>query len=541
MLEKILTDTLHTSSGPVVGVRDEQNRVERFLGIPYAEPPVGNRRFKPPLRKAPWKEPYVADRFGPASMQVASSGQDTADFTDDPAQQKLPYLGSEDCLSLNVWRPRAAAGTKRPLMIWVHGGANHLETSRSAHYDGTRLVQLGDIVFASMNYRLGPFGFLDVSALGGADYAGSSCNGLRDQLLAIEWIIENAEAFGADPGNVTLAGESAGGMDISWLIASGRLKGRVKRAILMSNVKGPAGFGENPASLSRHDPRFSQNIAAELLPALGFSGFEAFNHASGAEIFRKISEFAKLEDTIFSLDSLFYPCAGPDFSPLEPFRAVRDGALEGIDLMIGHTNYEAGLWLTFDPGMADWPAQKMADRFGNLAADVKADVVEAYRRFYPEGAEGELGLRIMSDCGFVSPVTWYAEEALAKGSRVWMYRFDWEVDERLKAMHAADLPFFFGRPNDAAAIGVIGQATGTGAAERECLSTVFTQYVLSFVRHGDPNAIGDAPAPRWPPYEVVSRPMMRLAAPCAVMEDPDGPRRTWWTRRVYDPVMNPRA
>ncbi len=533
---------IHTTSGPLVGTGGAADGVERFLGIPFAEPPVGALRFKPPVAKAPWHETLQATRFGAASMQVSYPGQDISEYSDDPAQYGQPYFGSEDCLSLNIWRPAAPLAEKRPLFIWVHGGANHLEGSRSQHYDGTELCRQGDIVFASVNYRLGPFGFLDVSALGGLDYRGSSCNGLRDQLLGIEWILDNAAAFGADPGNVTIAGESAGGMDISWLLASGRLKGRIKRAILMSNVKGPAGFGENPETLSRHDPQFSQTIARDLLQRLDFKDFADFREASGDTIFARIADIASAEDAIFSLDALFYPCADETFSPLEPFRAVRGGALDGIDLMIGYTNYEAGLWLTFDPGMLDWPAQKMADRFGNLAPGVKAEVVGAYRGFYPGETEGELGIRIMSDCGFVAPITWFAEEAATAGSRVWLYRFDWEVDERLKAMHAADLPFFFARPNDAAAAHLIGDpADDVAAEERARLGRIFSRFVLSFARYGDPNAARDADAPDWPTYELATRPTMRLAPESRVAGDPDAERRQWWTERVYRPVMGPAA
>ena len=534
----IKTNPIVTTSGPVVGVRDEALGLERFLGIPFAEPPIGNLRFMAPVKKSSWAQVLEATKFGPASLQVAYPDQDISEFTDDASQSGLSYFGSEDCLTLNVWRPATPSPSKRPLFIWIHGGANHLEGSRGYMYDGAELTRRGDIVFASLNYRLGPFGFLDVSELGGAEFAGSSCNGLKDQLLGVEWIIDNAAAFGADPDNVTIAGESAGGMDISWLLASGRLKGRVKRAILMSNVKGPAGFGENPHSLSRHDPRFSQNIARDLLDRLGYSSFEAFRSAEAREIFTRLSDLAVGEDTIFSLDSLFYPCVDPTFSAVEPFRAIRQGAIDGIDIMIGYTNREAALWLVMDPAMLEWPAQKMADSFGNLAHDVKRDVVPIYREFFPKATEGELGIQIMSDCGFVAPVTWFGQEAVSAGSRVWMYRFDWEVDDRLGAMHAADLPFFFGRPNDPAACALIGPPLhDEDRAERDRLADVFSAYVLSFVKQGDPNPSKMPDAPFWPAYEPHARPTMRLAEEVFVMNDPDRERRAWWSERVYAPMM----
>ncbi|MBN9235887.1 MULTISPECIES: carboxylesterase/lipase family protein [Phyllobacteriaceae] len=532
------TDIVQTSSGPVVGLRDASNRVERFLGIPYAEPPLGSLRFKPPVPKAPWAEVYFARQFGPASMQISYPDQDTSKFSDDPAQWELPYFGSEDCLSLNIWRPAERGGGKRPLFIWVHGGANHLEGSRSPDYDGTALCKTGDIVFASLNYRLGPFGFLDVSALGGPQYAGSSCNGLRDQLLAIEWIIENASAFGADPDNVTLAGESAGGIDVSWLLASGHLKGRIKRAILMSNVKGPAGFGESATSGSRHDPKISQKIAADLLERLGFADFEALMQADGGKIFERLAGSAANEDTIFGLDSLFYPCVDETFVPVEPFRAIRQGALDGLQLMIGYTNYETGLWLAYNPDMLEWPPEKTARRIGYLSPQVEAEVVGAYRKFFPEEAGGELGMRIINDFGFVGPVSQYAEEAAARGAKVWMYRFDWQVDDRLKAMHSAELPYFFARPNDDAACNLIGPPQDAeDAGLRERLSRIFSGYVSSFVHTGDPDTRRLPDAPTWPAFKLDDRSVMHLAEHCYVSIDPDGERRGWWHDRVYAPIM----
>ncbi|WP_221796556.1 carboxylesterase/lipase family protein [Oceanobacter mangrovi] len=534
------SDIVQTTSGPVVGRRIEALDLSAWLGIPYAQPPVGNLRFKPTVPVKPWIEVREALKFSPPSMQVCFPDMDVSDFVDQPQQPALGCIGSEDSLTLNVWRPNAASQHKRPLFIWIHGGANHLEGSRSRMYNGEMLASKGDLVFASLNYRLGPLGFMDVSELGGVEYAGSSCNGLRDQLTAVEWILDNAEAFGADPDNVTLAGESAGGMDISWLLASGRLKGRIKRAIIMSNVKGPCGFGENTDGMSRHDKRFSQRIARQLLQRLDYENFEALRSAPADELFQRLATRSADSDLIFDLDGLFYPCVDDSFASEEPFRAIRSGQLDGLDVMIGYTNYEAGLWLMMEPAMLDWPAQKMADRFGNLGEQVKADIVEAYRQFHPQLDEGQLGMTIMSDCGFVFPQIWFAEELVKRGNKVWMYRFDWPVNDTLKAMHSAELPFFFGRPNDEAAGDVIGKpASHAIAAERLQLSHEFCQRVISFARQGLPKPNALTSGHLWPTYDLDQRPMLRLDLQPEIIHDPDANKRQWWTSRVYSPVMNP--
>ncbi|MFD1381861.1 carboxylesterase/lipase family protein [Rhodanobacter aciditrophus] len=539
MSEVKLTGVVMTSTGPIVGKVLESGRVSSFLGIPYAQPPIGALRFKATQPVKPWQTPFEATQFGSPSLQMMGAEHEVADFIDENTPVGEGYFGSEDCLTLNVWKPENEQA-KRPLFIWIHGGANHMEGSRSRMYNGEVMAEQGNIVFASLNYRLGMMGFMDVSELGGEDYLGSSCNGLMDQLMAVEWILSNAEAFGADPGNVTIAGESAGGMDISWLLASGRLKGKVKRAILMSNVKGPAGFGEAPNKLSRHDKRFSQTIAKQFMARLGYDSFEVMQADAAQNVFNRLANSVTGEDHLFDLDGLFYPCVDEVFSDNEPYRAIRAGMLDGIDIMLGYTNYEAGLWVMAEEAMLNWPAQKMADLYGNLSDRVKEKVVAQYRTFHPTLSEGELGLMIMSDCGFVSPITWFAEEMSARQNKVWMYRFDWEVNSTFKAMHSCELPFFFGRPNDEAACELIqAPANSEQTQERETLSQAFFQRVLSFIHHGTPNANPTINSLNWPLYESNTRSVMRFDLDCEVIQQPNKEKHNWWTEHVYAPLMNP--
>ncbi len=198
--------------------------VDRFAGIPYAHPPLGARRFAPAEPLAGWEGELDAADFGPASAQIFDPNEGSLDEFGEAGPAK-GWVGSEDSLTLNIWRPSGTTGGL-PVLIWVHGGANWLGSSRFATYHGTRLAKEGAVV-VSLNYRLGIFGFLDLSPIGGPPDAHS--HGLTDQLAAIEWVVANIAAFGGDPANITLMGNSAGAMNVSWHLASGRLPEGVRR------------------------------------------------------------------------------------------------------------------------------------------------------------------------------------------------------------------------------------------------------------------------------------------------------------------------
>ncbi|MEZ0335217.1 MAG: carboxylesterase family protein, partial [Gemmatimonadales bacterium] len=196
-----------------------------FRGIPFAKPPVGPRRFGPPEPPEPWRDVRDATRFGPASHQAN--------------RPLAPILGilvdeeSEDCLSLNVWTPAASDGRRRSVMVWIHGGAWVIGSGSERTYDAARLVGRGDVVVVTINYRLGPFGFLRTRELGGGlDTTGNEA--MLDQLAALEWVHDEIAAFGGDPDNVTVFGESAGSVNIACLLTMPRVRGLFHRAVLQS-------------------------------------------------------------------------------------------------------------------------------------------------------------------------------------------------------------------------------------------------------------------------------------------------------------------
>ena len=217
MLERI---TVETTIGPVTGRSKED--VYLFAGIPYAAPPVEDLRFKPPMPHAPWQEPYQALKFGPAAPQIPSGG-----LTD-----SANVRWNEDCLSLNISTP-ACDGEARAVLVWIHGGGYRTGQGSIPWYNGARFSRQGDIVVVSINYRLGALGFTDLSHLG-PDYALSGVCGTLDQIAALRWVKDNIAAFGGDPEQVTIAGESAGGFSVSTLLGCADAQGLFHRAIPQS-------------------------------------------------------------------------------------------------------------------------------------------------------------------------------------------------------------------------------------------------------------------------------------------------------------------
>src|SRR5690242_8187371 len=215
---------IETRRGRVRGTVERDVRV--FRRIPFAKPPVGPRRFGAPETPEPWSGVRDATRFGPASHQAS--------------RPLAPILGilvdeeSEDCLTLNVWTPALGDGDRRPVMVWIHGGAWVIGSGSERTYDASHLVRRGDAVVVTINYRLGPFGFLRTRELGGGlDATGNEA--MLDQVAALEWVRDEIAAFGGDPGNVTLFGESAGGNAVTTLMAVPAAHGLFARAIAQSS------------------------------------------------------------------------------------------------------------------------------------------------------------------------------------------------------------------------------------------------------------------------------------------------------------------
>ena len=215
--------TVETTSGKLIGATHRGTHV--FRGIPFAAPPVGALRFRPPQPVAPWSGVREALTFGPMAPQLPSALEALAGNT--------PLGQSEDCLTLNVWTP-ACDGAKRPVMVWIHGGGFTTGTAASPWYSGTNLALQGDVVVVTANYRLGALGFMHLADVGGEAWGSSANCGILDQVAALRWVRDNVAGFGGDPDNVTVFGESAGGCSVVTLLATPAAKGLFHKAIAES-------------------------------------------------------------------------------------------------------------------------------------------------------------------------------------------------------------------------------------------------------------------------------------------------------------------
>jgi len=241
---------------------------------------------------------------------------------------------------------------------------------------------------------------------------------------------------------------------------------------------------------------------------------------------------------LFDLDSLFFPCTSADFAPHNPFDAARARAGAGIDVMIGDTDYELGLWLQWDDQLDRHPPSWAAGRIGYFPDRNREELAARYAEWFAHDREGTEGMHLLGDGHSAMPIAWFTEELLRHNPNAWVYRFDWQVDERRRAMHAADLCFLFGHPEIPASQAQIGAARDAAdRASRTRLAEAMMDAVLAFARAGDPNAHRNPGLPHWPRYDATRRQMMRFDTDCSILLDPGAERRRWWTETVYRPVM----
>ena len=464
-------------AGKLRGVTDGGVRV--FRGIPFAEAPVGPLRWRPPVAKARFDGTFDASQFGPACFQP-STKLDTIYTTD-------PWPMSEDCLSLNVWsRPKA---NKAPVFVWIYGGALWGGTSRDPLYDGRKLAERG-VVVVSINYRTGPLGWLAHPELSAESRDGISGNyGLQDQIAALEWVKRSIASFGGDPGNVTIAGESAGALSVMYLMASPPARGLFHKAVAQSAymISTPAlkdaVHGSPPAEAI--GAFFAGKLNAPTLAAL---------RALPAD---------KLTDAAFAAG---YP----------PFGAIDGKYLTGQLVDIFDRNEQAKVPILAGFNQGEIRSLKiLAPPAPPTAADYEAKIRAAYGeladpflKLYPAADYRESILATTRDALYGWTAERLARSQTAAGAPSFLYLWDHGYpaadDANLHAFHAAELPYVFGTYDRTPAKWPKVPAT---AAELK-LSDALLNYWTSFAKSGKPTAKGAMP---WPAYGS-SRSFMHFAA-----------------------------
>lgn len=449
-----------TTSGPVSGLGVEG--VAAFLGIPFASPPVGDLRWKSPEKPAPWREPVSAVSAAPPCLQAAGLDGET--------------MGSEDCLYLNVYAPAETDGPA-PVMVWLHGG--RFTAGSAATENGATIARETGTVVVVPAYRLGALGFLALPELSAEvpGHPGSGNFGLEDQVLALEWVRDNIAAFGGDPGNVTLAGVSAGGWSVCAHLASPHSRGLFQRAVMQSAPCGlplrelvPAeasgvgfaadlGCGEEPGRLS-----CLRSVPAHELAAAGPAG----------------------NTLTFGEDGDWGPTVDGWILPEQPLDAFRAGEPDAMPVLMGSTSDEGDVLLALVGEVSDAELLTYLTRYTG-----SADVASEAAALYPPEQYGDAAHRLSSvitDWLFTCP-TRSAATALAEHQPVYLYEFSYDdPDMPLGALHSSDVSFVFGTPPE----GLPFDAT------ESALSRAMLEAWAAFSASGDPGSVGGLD---WPTYD----------------------------------------
>jgi para-nitrobenzyl esterase len=476
-----------TTFGPVQGVVKDD--VLLFSGIPYAAAPTGPLRFQAAQPHAGWEEVRSASRFGKAAPQLATGSMTAA----------VPVPWSEDCLFLNITTP-AADDQKRPVFFWIHGGGYRTGQGAVPWYNGAQFAKQGDIVTVSINYRMGALGFTDLSRFG-PQYATSGVNGILDQITALEWVRDNIAAFGGDPSQVTIGGESAGAFAVSTLLGSPRAQGLFQRAIAQSG-----------AAQHTLTTEAGGIVTDALLAALQASDMADLQAASVDDILAAQAQIdlemrAGLSSRLGSV-APFYPVAGNDVLPVSPLLAISRGMGAAVALLTGTNKDEATLFV-LNPVDADKLAKEAANYGGGQA------LIACYKGLYPQASTTELSIALATDFSFRIPALRLAEARAEAATGTWMYQFNWESRSgQLKATHALEIPFVFnnlGKPG-------VDVFLGPGATPQALADTMHSAWT-QFIRTGNPN---------WPAYDLQRRCTMVFDTESAVVFDPDEGRRGVW-------------
>ena len=508
-----VTPSAETTAGQVRGSIIEG--IAAFKCIPYGAATSGENRFMPPRKPVPWagvRDALEYTGHAPQEGLRPPTRPELADFSGPPDTSPE----TEDCLTLNVWSP-ALDGAKRPVMVWLHGGAFSYGTANAARLQGSRLARRGDVVVVTVNQRLNIFGFLDLSDVGGAEFAASGNAGTLDMVAALEWVRDNIARFGGDPGNVTIFGESGGGGKVCTLLAMPMARGLFHRAIVQSG-----------AAVRLREPDRAVKLTDAVLKVFGFTGANV----------RKLQTvpvprlLAAVEPALKALG----PAAQPLFDRY-PFGPVVDGAIlprqpfdtsapeisADVPLLIGDMKDEMASFLARDDKV--WHRtlieQELRERIAAVAGEHTDRVIDTYRRLYPQMNPAERLIATLTDSNFrIRSLVVAAHKARQAGAPVYMYSFEWETPVhvgRLKAPHAMDVPFTFDTID-------LTNATDRSAAVHKLAATISGTWA-AFARNGTPD---NGAIPPWPAYDTTTRATLMLDADCRIENDPRGETRQLW-------------
>ena len=481
--------SVRISNGLLRGASD--GRVDAFLGVPYAASPLGTRRFTAPEPAENWSGERDASCYGPSALQAASGpGRQILDMSE--------AATSEDCLYLNVWTTGLGQPADRPVLVWIHGGAFVVGSGALPIYDGSALAARGDVVVVTINYRLGPFGWLRSAELGT-----TGNEGLLDQALALAWVQQEICEFGGDAANVTVVGESAGAISIAAHITRSGPK-PFRRAILQSGAHNLIlGLGS------------ADRAADRLLDHLGSPSRDELRALPAENL------LAAYEAATPRSAGIFYgPLRDGVVVPQDPTAALKAGSAAGIDVLTGSNREEMGFFWGRDPQFDSLDKAALTALVGRMTEPRSEQIVAAYRGARTGRGEQvdnrSIAVAIGSDATFRNGDIELAsiQSELAKA---WMYLFEWRsplYDGLVGAAHVLEVPFMFGTIRHRTCASFVGD--DPAATE---LSERMMDGWLAFARTGDPG---------WEAYDTSTRKTVRFGRESRVDSDPLREERLAW-------------
>lgn len=486
-----------TTAGMLRGLH--LGNVYAFKGIPYGASTAGPQRFLPPVETQPWTGVREAIALGHRSPHGPST------LIPEVAAMDRDEPTGEDCLVLNVWTPGLGGAGKRPVMVFVHGGGYVTGSGGYIMYDGANMARKHDVVLITLNHRLNVFGYLYLSELGGEKYANASNVGMLDLVLALQWVRDNISAFGGDPGNVTIFGQSGGAMKISALMAMPAAKGLFHRAIVES--------GSQVKGIPRAE---ATKWAEQFLQRLGLNPGQ-------------IDELQKLpaEQLVAAMGTgggnplvALGPVVDGRTLPANPFDPAEPELSASVPLLTGTVETEMAFFRNQGLDPIDDATLHAHVKQILRTNDAKADrLIAVYRKGRPGISNIDLELILSSDVMFRAGVLTQAErKAEQVAAPVYMYYFTWKSPVRggkLKAFHTLELPFVFDN------VDLDEAMTGTGQ-ERYLLADRMSSAWVAFARSGNPNCKG---LPNWAAFDNTQRATMIFNNQCKVIDDPNGEER----------------